>query len=119
MLTPAHTSTLHTHPLTRASGVLRRTQDAAAVLAQPNCADALRQFDVAAFAFDSRTPASFEAAVALMVRVAEASRHTLPCVLLATYDHLGISQVLDRRVKEVGMLNELNSVLDNRLVCLR
>ncbi len=49
--------------------------------------------DVAVFVFDAADPASFEAAQKLLVGISDAVGNTLPCVLVAAKDDLGLSSV--------------------------
>ena len=49
--------------------------------------------DVAAFVFDANSSESFAAAQQLLLKCAELAQDSLPCVLIAAKDELGISTV--------------------------
>ena len=49
--------------------------------------------DIAAFLFDSSCPESFRKARSMMEVVSSAAGETLPCVLVASKDDLGMAQV--------------------------
>ena len=49
--------------------------------------------DVAAFVFDGSSFESFQAAHQLLLKCAELAQDSLPCVLIAAKDELGISMV--------------------------
>ena len=51
--------------------------------------------DIAAFLFDSSSPDSFHSARNMMEAVSTSAGDTLPCVLLASKDDLGMAQVGD------------------------
>lgn len=53
----------------------------------------LAKADAAAFTFDSTSPASFRQAQEMLLRMAHASGHTLPCVLVAVDEHGGMTPV--------------------------
>lgn len=53
----------------------------------------LSRADVAVFVFDAADPTSFEAAQKLLVGISDAAGNTLPCVLVAAKDDLGLSSV--------------------------
>ncbi len=48
---------------------------------------------MAAFLFDSSSPGSFQSAAEMMAAVSTAAGDTLPCVLVAAKDDLGMAQV--------------------------
>lgn len=63
------------------------------LLARPSCGEELAGNDVAAFVFDSSSPESFREAHLTLMRVAEASGNSLPCVFLAAKDDLAMPHV--------------------------
>ena len=63
------------------------------MLASSNCADQLLGYDVAAFLFDCSRPQSFREARLLLEHVATASGNSMPCLLVATKDDLGMHKV--------------------------
>jgi len=67
--------------------------DAAALLESPAVADTLVAADVAAFVFDGSDAHSLRTAQRLLLRIATAAGDSLPCVLVATKDDAGMSQV--------------------------
>lgn len=64
-----------------------------AMLESPTAAEQLAECDVAAFVFDSTDLHSFRTAHRLLIRIAETAGNSLPCVLVATKDDLGMDQV--------------------------
>ena len=63
------------------------------MLASSNCSDQLLGYDVAAFLFDCSRPQSFREAQLLLQHVATASGNSMPCLLVATKDDLGMHKV--------------------------
>eukprot|EP00798_Chlamydomonas_sp_ICE-L_P021336 gene21336-28272_t len=58
----------------------------------------LSRCDVAAFVFDSRSPSSFQAAADMMAAVSSAAGESLPCLLVAAKDDLGMAPALNEEV---------------------
>ena len=63
------------------------------MLASCNCAEQLLGYDVAGFLFDCSRPQSFREARLLLEHVATASGNSMPCLLVATKDDLGMHKV--------------------------
>ena len=68
-------------------------QAAQSLLASHSCAEQLGAYDVAAFVFDCSRLQSFQEARLLLESVATASGNTMPCVLVAAKDDLGMHPV--------------------------
>ncbi|KAK9847488.1 hypothetical protein WJX84_010427 [Apatococcus fuscideae] len=66
------------------------------MLASSNCSEQLLGYDVAAFLFDCSRPQSFREARLLLEHVATASGNTMPCVLVATKDDLGMHTAVEK-----------------------
>ncbi len=64
--------------------------------------------DVAAFVFDGSNIESFKAAQDLLLKLAQLADDTIPCVLIAAKDDLGISMVISALVNP---LNRLRAIL--------
>ena len=60
--------------------------------------------DVAAFVFDGSNIESFKAAQDLLLKLAQLADDTIPCVLIAAKDDLGISMVLSALVNPLNRL---------------
>ncbi len=71
--------------------------------------------DVAAFVFDGSNIASFKAAQDLLLKLAQLADDTIPCVLIAAKDDLGISMVISALVNP---LNRLRAILPFMLCML-
>ena len=65
----------------------------AELLESPAAAEQLAACDVAAIVFDSSDLHSFRTAHRLLLRIAQAAGDSLPCVLIAAKDDLGMDQV--------------------------
>ena len=65
----------------------------AALLESPAAAEQLAACDVAAVVFDSSDLHSFHTAHRLLLRIAQTAGDSLPCVLIASKDDLGMDQV--------------------------
>ena len=63
------------------------------MLESPAAAEHLAACDVAAVVFDSSELHSFHTAHRLLLRIAQAAGDTLPCVLIAAKDDLGMEPV--------------------------
>ena len=73
--------------------VLREMQDHQVQQLQDKPAALMESSDVAAFVFDGSSSESFQAAHQLLLKCAELAQDSLPCVLIAAKDELGISMV--------------------------
>ncbi|KAK9867983.1 hypothetical protein WJX84_007975 [Apatococcus fuscideae] len=69
---------------------------AESLLTSPTCSEQLAGFDVAAFMFDCSRPQSFQEARVLLEAVATASGNSMPCLLVASKDDLGMNPDLER-----------------------
>lgn len=67
--------------------------------------------DVAAFVFDGSNIESFKAAQDLLLKLAQLADDTIPCVLIAAKDDLGISMVI---LVLVNPLNRLRAIPKRR-----
>ena len=73
--------------------VLREIQDHQVQQLEDNSALLTESCDVAAFVFDGSSSKSFQAAHQLLLKCAELAQDSLPCMLIAAKDELGISMV--------------------------